>query len=130
MIATLHTRDDTSVLSFCSLRRLSHTYLHPLTFWASRTFAVTGPTSCGAQSALPKHCHDTDGKVFYGIVQGEYTTGLHSRQSRQLPAIYGLSVAGFCQGSEPHLAWVPVVEDPPSFQVTHHLWQPLRVPFV
>ena len=112
---------DALVLSFCSLRRLSHTHLHLLTSWASRTSAITGPKSCGAQSALPMHHCDADGGVFYGAMQGEYNTGLYNKQSCQLPAIYGLSVAGFCQDSEPHLAQVPAVEDLPSLQATHHL---------
>ena len=114
MIATLYTGDDALVLSFCNLRRLLHTHVHLLTSWASKTSAATGPKSCGAQSALPMRRRDADGGVLYGAAQGGYTTGLHSRQSRQQPAIYGLSVAGFCQGSEPHLAWVLAVEDPLS----------------
>ena len=121
MIAALHTGGDALVLSFCSLRKLSHTHLHPLTSWASKTSAVIGPRSCGTQSALPMRRHDADGGVFYGATQGGYTTGLYSRQSGQLPVIYRLPVAGFHQGSEPHLARVPAVEDSPSPQATHYL---------
>ena len=69
MIAALYTEDDTLVLFFCSLCRLSHTYVHLLTFLASRTSAATSPKSYSAQSTLPIRRRDADGEVFYKTAQ-------------------------------------------------------------